>query len=757
MPEVADIDYADLLQHMRLDPDLAASLIDLGITDKCIQKKLREERGDKPRLTKEANEGLAAAKALCENAAKSLSVFVERQPNRQYYPLTSRPNSRGRLYRNNLESFEARLESASRAVANAQEELDRAVYNNWAKPIATKLINETAADSDYRSALPDRPGSGLAEVYNPAYEEITTAVSKLHSLFTNMPGGSIGISGLRGSGKSTLIRSTCRNRPFAAVDGPSIGFTASAPVRYDAREFILYLFARLCQEVLDIPPEHPPRVERAVEQSVKPARRRWLRAIQVLLALVGAFLIVTGSVGTRWEHVFVTGTFRIVIGSVLLVAAPLVRTVAEPIMAAIGVIVSRIGFRESSAPRPGQRHNPTDSRLKELFNLEPDTAAHIFRDASAWLDEIRYQLTYTSGWSGSLNVSVAQVSANQSHEAAERQRTLPAIVAGYRGLIRQVSDAGIKVFIGIDELDKLETEDEAQLFLNEIKSIFGSENCFYLVSISENAMSSFERRGLPFRDVFDSVFDEVVRIDLFTYQVSRALLNRRTVMSTPFTVLCHCVSGGLPRDLIRTARTLYRLNIDEDLNGSLKALTAALIREDLHAKMAASWVRLSSVNFEPQATSFGYWLRETEETPVEGQALYESCRDFWAKAAEWPRATAGRGASSADSARLTALGLEVNTYRYFAATILQFLGQEPPDEKLRTAYPASHKANFEMLARARLLFAHGPALAWKMISDFRDAHGLQVLPSPDPCWLDAIANKAAVASGESMADGHQAV
>jgi len=65
--------------------------------------------------------------------------------------------------------------------------------------------------------------------------------------------------------------------------------------------------------------------------------------------------------------------------------------------------------------------------------------------------------------------------------------------------------------------------------------------------------------------VFDSAFDELVRIDRFTYGVSRELIKRQTVMPVPFVALCPCVSGGLPRDLIRAARTLYRLN-----SGNLK-------------------------------------------------------------------------------------------------------------------------------------------------------------------------------------------
>ena len=39
--------------------------------------------------------------------------------------------------------------------------------------------------------------------------------------------------------------------------------------------------------------------------------------------------------------------------------------------------------------------------------------------------------------------------------------------------------------------------------------LFGIDHCFYLVSVSQDAMSSFERRGIPFRDTFDSALDDI--------------------------------------------------------------------------------------------------------------------------------------------------------------------------------------------------------------------------------------------------------
>jgi hypothetical protein len=84
-------------------------------------------------------------------------------------------------------------------------------------------------------------------------------------------------------------------------------------------------------------------------------------------------------------------------------------------------------------------------------------------------------------------------------------------VENFRGYVRGLTERHYLV-IGIDELDKMESDQTARQFLNDIKGVFGVRNCFYLVSMSEDAMSSFERRGLPFRDVFDSSFDAIQRV-----------------------------------------------------------------------------------------------------------------------------------------------------------------------------------------------------------------------------------------------------
>jgi predicted AAA+ superfamily ATPase len=87
-------------------------------------------------------------------------------------------------------------------------------------------------------------GPGLAEIVG--VEPVPTHASeRLNALMRAMPCGSIGLSGPRGVGKTTLITKLARSH--SGDHGPAvIGLRVSAPTKYDGRDFVLYLFGCLC-------------------------------------------------------------------------------------------------------------------------------------------------------------------------------------------------------------------------------------------------------------------------------------------------------------------------------------------------------------------------------------------------------------------------------------------------------------------------------------------------------------------------------
>ena len=291
---------------------------------------------------------------------------------------------------------------------------------------------------------------------------------------------------------------------------------------------------------------------------------------------------------------------------------------------------------------------------------------------------------------------------------------------------------GLQVRIGIDELDKLDSHD-ARRFLNGLKVLFGIRRTYFLVAVSEDAMSDFERRGLPIRDAFDSSLDEIIRLEELTVKQSMSLLTSRMNYSLPisFGALCHCFAGGLPRELIRVARRLVSHNALDDPkdvdHGTLKHLCPLLIEDDLAAKSSAIWVQARGFEIEPYGARFRSWLAASDQTRTTAEGMLATCKDYLALPTE-------TGAIGPDIAqpflqRLNALALEFVGYRYFAVTVLAFFSSTS-DQELESALEPSD-GGLDSLSAARARFADDPRLAWELVSRFRAArHLTPVLDTP---------------------------
>lgn len=102
------------------------------------------------------------------------------------------------------------------------------------------------------------------------------------------------------------------------------------------------------------------------------------------------------------------------------------------------------------------------------------------------------------------------------------------------------------VVIILDELDKIVAPDAAQDFVNEVKALLTLDvpGFLLLVSVSEDALASFERRGLPVRDAFDSAFDVIFRVEYLKLGDARQVLTGRVLgLPEPFICLCHCLAA----------------------------------------------------------------------------------------------------------------------------------------------------------------------------------------------------------------------
>jgi AAA ATPase domain len=181
----------------------------------------------------------------------------------------------------------------------------------------------------------------------------------------------------------------------------------------------------------------------------------------------------------------------------------------------------------------------------------------------------------------------------RTRQLIEQPVSLPDLVRSFRAFTRDVVrwwsttrvDSGELVII-IDELDRINDGDAAERFINEIKGVFGVRGCTYFVTISDDALAMFERRMIGARPALDSTFDEVLRLGTLTLEGSVGLLARRLVgCPRPFMALCHALSGGLPRELIRAARALIDAAGGPEASASpdrgLAALTARTVAADI--------------------------------------------------------------------------------------------------------------------------------------------------------------------------------
>lgn len=568
----------------------------------------------------------------------------------------------------------------------------------------------------YDLTLPKLDPTGLAEVDDGEREIATENVADLETTIDLMPGGSIGVSGPRGAGKTTLLNQITEDAGRKRPEEIEVGMLVEAPVEYDAREFVLHLFARLCEDTLG-----PLRVETmrgwrhglgrrgALPRPFALLRVPYPPLLGPLVLAVGviAYLSLEAAAGSSPdpEQFIPLAAMAMILGGVLTAV-----TLALAIMSR--VLGGVLGFPQGSR-RP------------------------ILEAAERHLRQIWFQQTFTSGWSGALKLPLGlEGGTEKTSQLAENQLSYPDVVALYKNFARSLSKRG-QVRIGIDELDKMEDE-RARRFLNEVKVIFRVSGCFYLVSVSEDAMAYFERRGLPFRDVFDSSFDDVMRVGYLSYKDSWRMLRRRVVgMPIPFIALCHALGGGLARDVIRAARDVCEESPaeeedDQDEPGNrgeaeavegpeapkaLGEVTASLCTDELQQKCAAARVTARRLQDPAKVTLLSRWLSEVDAAATSIPALRSQCGEFRQNVV----IPLGPSPKSSETALLEhrealSIALEIAAFAYFTITLRDVMGSIVDQAGVERALD---EEVVDGLARARQAFTVNPSEAWLAISAAR--------------------------------------
>ena len=585
--------------------------------------------------------------------------------------------------------------------ARSAEKAWRTAAEDQVRTAARRRIQELVRPP-FSTTLTVHDVSGLRYLRAADLTVPTRAFARFSSRIDGMTGGALGIAGPRGSGKTTLLEYYQEGRRLDRPGTEHLAVFLTVPVRFEAREFALHLYARLCEEVTRFgEPTEAPAVVRNRGRRTWSSRLLWGLALAAAWATVGYTLQTVGS----WPGPGSTpGDWRRAVGwPVLAVAAALSLTMAW------------------TARTRGDR--PMIDPAVRVTDL-PSLRAH----AAQKLDLIRFQQRWTAGWSGKIAVPFgAETSRTVGLEYARQPMAYPDLVNDIQVFLRTTvrilrtlpTAADIPVAVILDELDKIAGPDRAHEFLNEIKALFAADvpGCLFLVSVSENALTSFERRGMPLRDVVDSTFDDVLPVEYLSLADTRALVRGRVIgMPEPFPCLSHCLSGGLPRDLIRQLRLLVERRGDK-----LGDVTAALLAEELRRTSAALRNVVSGAfEAEPWASDL---LRHIEaHARPEAQLLTDACRR--------PPLRLDPSVNDEALLGLEKLQLESLGYFYFCSTLLEVFTNACTEDDLSRGEASSGDGSFDTLASVRQLFSVNARLAWLTTSAFRKAWNLKEIPSP---------------------------
>lgn len=532
---------------------------------------------------------------------------------------------------------------------------------------------------------------GILQLNNNKFVvETSTAFTAFERLLEHVGGGAIGVAGQRGTGKTTLLE-VYRDGRFLAAGREHLAILETVPVKYEARDFALHIYAPLCKGTVTF-------VDRKL--GVRDSwLKRWLRFVWqtfptvliltswLAIGYLGAGALLRNGQGLQqwieaiWWPLVILGL------TVIVMIAPLRRRLADAVY-----------------------RNPSVTDLRGLRSLSISKLA-----------DIHFQQRHTEGWSGKLALPFGgDLGRTRSREVSRQAMTYPEIIADFREFVsttvrvlRTLEDtiAAVPVAILIDEVDKILEPAQAQDFINEAKALFGVDvpGCIFMVSVAQEALGSYERSGAPFRDTFEGAFDSIFRLGHLTLADTRDVLRARVPgMSEQFVSLCHCLSGGLPRQVVRTVRDLFTVR-----QLTLAHATVELVRRGIEERIGTVRDIVSTGTLpEPLAvellehlTAFGVPSREK---------LVPSLQD--------PPVKESRVGNSEGLAKLLKIQTEALGYFYFYLSILEIFNDELRGDQ--------NEEVFERLAMARRDFAVNPRMAWSSVTSARRRKGLEVWRLP---------------------------
>ncbi len=140
-----------------------------------------------------------------------------------------------------------------------------------------------------------------------------------------------------------------------------------------------------------------------------------------------------------------------------------------------------------------------------------------------------------------LNQALAEDAEKESKKPSERSEEKA-----------KVAENKVKIYIAIDELDKVLDLERLHQMLKSIKAIFDLDNVYYLLSISEDALGTYRLRNVETKNEVDSAFTHILLLPPMEAVASIEFFQQRDVR-TEFIAPLVVYGAGVPRDMHRLA------------------------------------------------------------------------------------------------------------------------------------------------------------------------------------------------------------
>jgi hypothetical protein len=596
-------------------------------------------------------------------------------------------------------------------------------------PNAVLAINRILGE-DSTKLLVEQDSEGLRRLQDPALTVSTTSERKLRNLLGQMDGGSIAVTGPRDAGKTTLLRRRCGSQGHL-VRGQLNVYT-SAPAEYVAREFLTELFQQVCDAYL-----------RRYDSPIAGVRYRESRTHRDLVRVMRAVVAILRLV---FRMLFTLTLLAVAFGpllarfhpSVTLAHLPVERWRIELTRYAETAWDNYQVIIQIAAGVLALLWWPHKSlRRRRLGALRRSKLIQRARSYS-----IHLKVERTTTWGANLGLpAVRGASLSLSKGVSEKYVpwSMPELVGKLREFIgditRSTDGPAGTIVIGVDEIDRIGSVEQAERFIGEIKAVFGIPNCFFLVSVAEDVGFRFSRQSIVGKSTLEHSFDDVVVVDTLELDEARELLSKRVPGFTDsFVFLALALSGGLPREMIRVARRLVELN-NREAEGRfvlrIGDLAVRLVAENIEEVLRTSRSQLARLSLPEIWGNVFYQLRDAMVLLRDDTATAEEHRKIIGVLCSLrsPEAADRAASAEADESAAAKIVAGLAAFASYSLTVIQAFDNEYFD--LRTARKSTYNTSggsYAELAAARLELGVSPESSQAIIRLFRACSGLEPLP-----------------------------